>query len=523
MKTAFRFRFFWIMVFAILAGCAGSPTTPAPVSQPSPAVSTDTPGPTLTAAAATPTEPAATPTVNEVEPLTVHLGNPWSDFSLRFESDEWATAAFDQNRPGMEMLVHQTLTGCRIIPNIPVGLSNEWTFDTEKHTLGPHQLLTNRFSHNGQLKFAAYYGFLAQPNKGAVEVHFESEPEKCIDAAEVLISLSEVLPGETGTQGVSALVVNEEPGPYYETILQIPVSDAGINYRGAGVIEMQPTVPSALAVLPDGSFMIGDPTANRLVHYTASGERLPDIDLGALGIANVSDLMASAKELYLLEISFNVAPLRFRVNRISFDGQVLAQYDIPEGYRWDDGLYGFGPVDDEGEIILEYYGEVFRYFQLADQNGISNTEMNSLGVYGHLYKVLYGSNREPMSNPAVVVDGLRYETKSTLGGHLEILAILPDSSLFVYRTDVVSDYPVMQSDITVHYLSASGQQLGVARYPIAEWYSFIQRHVAVGPDGNVYALLPREKTVDVLRLNFYSSIAPLIPEAAELEITSIDK
>jgi len=43
------------------------------------------------------------------------------------------------------------------------------------------------------LKFAAYYGFLGNLHDGAVEVHFQANPEGCIAAAEELFASVEVL------------------------------------------------------------------------------------------------------------------------------------------------------------------------------------------------------------------------------------------------------------------------------------------------------------------------------------------
>lgn len=137
--------------------------------------------------------------------------------------------------------------------------------------------------------------------------------------------------------------------------------------------------------------IIADPTDNRLLYYNVRGDLLAEIDLYPLNIVNVSDLFATPTELYLLEISYNVALVRFRVSRLSLDGELVAQYDIPEGHCWEDGLYGLGPVDDEGEIVLEFYGATFRYYQLADALGSSTGELNGISIYGRLYQAASSS------------------------------------------------------------------------------------------------------------------------------------
>ena len=300
-----------------------------------------------------------------------------------------------------------------------------------------------------------------------------------------------------------APVIHNPAGPVYETLFQIPVGPGGIRYN-------ELSIPNALTMLPDGTLIIADPTDNRLLHYNMSGELLSEIELYQLNIANVSDLVATPKELYLLEISYNVAPERFRVSRLTFDGELIAQYDIPVDHRWDAGLYGLGPVDDEGGIVLEFYGETFRYYQLVDALGGNSGELTGISIYGRLYEVIFGNFSEPRRNPAIFMDEVKVESQVTLSGLIKILAVNPDGSFYVIREDVVSDSPVIQGDITVHFLSEHGIQLGVARYPLSEWLSFVQRQVAVGPDGEVYALLPRQDTANILRLNFYPSIEPLI-------------
>lgn len=328
----------------------------------------------------------------------------------------------------------------------------------------------------------------------------------------LILALSLFLPAScrgTIETPARAPVIHESPRAAYETVFQIPVGEGGIAYRGLDVPEMQITGPNALAIAPDGSFFVADLVDNHLLRYSADGKLLNKIDLYSIDIANISDLVATPTELYLLEISFHVAPERYRVSRLSFDGELIAQYDVPKGYHFEEGLYGLAAPGSEGEILLEFYGPSQWYYQLADLDGEYSGKVDGIPAYGRVYHV------EPGTTPAIMVGDLKVESKMTLGGLLKLLAVNPDGSFYIQREDMISDFPVIQGDITIHFMSAEGEQLGAARYPLSEWLFFVQRHVAVGPDGSVYGLLPSRETVDILRLNFYPRLVPLIPDAVE--------
>ncbi|MCS7011104.1 MAG: hypothetical protein NZL98_07025, partial [Anaerolineales bacterium] len=121
-------------------------------------------------------------------------------------------------------------------------------------------------------------------------------------------------------------VIRNRPGDLYETVFTIPVGEEGVTYQGVGIPDMAITGPNALAILPDGSFVIADLVGNRLLRYDSAGQLLRTIELETIGIINVSDLRASKTELVLLEISFEDSPTRYRVNRLTFDGRLIAGY-----------------------------------------------------------------------------------------------------------------------------------------------------------------------------------------------------
>ena len=100
----------------------------------------------------------------------VHLGVPWADFSLHFDPLQWEISTFDDDLPDLQSLSHRTLAGCRITPNIPVGLGEDWTIEVEQMTLGHRELEARFYYQSGALIFVGYYNFLNPYGDGAVEV-----------------------------------------------------------------------------------------------------------------------------------------------------------------------------------------------------------------------------------------------------------------------------------------------------------------------------------------------------------------
>lgn len=321
-----------------------------------------------------------------------------------------------------------------------------------------------------------------------------------------------------------SIKVNEEAGPMYDLLFSIPVGEGGVRYRGLGVESMEITGPNSLTVLPDGRFIITDLVDNRLLYYKPDGELEKEIDLFDLDIVNVSDLLVTADKLFLKEISFSLSPIRYRVNQLSLEGNLMAYYDIPDEYRLADNLPGM-IVDGEGRLLLDV--EVFgvspefngalsgNVIQLVDPQG--NWAPSALAGAAYFGRIFSHFPTTIAENRSIVITGDdRVETILTLGfGSLRLLGVLPDGQYFLVREDLIEDFPAINVDQTVHLMSFDGVQLGAARYPLTERLYHVERGIAMSPDGSIYALLPRRNSLDIIRLNLYSDLEPLIPGAAE--------
>lgn len=303
-------------------------------------------------------------------------------------------------------------------------------------------------------------------------------------------------------------IINDQPGNLYDTLFIIPVGENSILYHGRDHPDMEINGPNAIAVLPDGSFVIADLVGNCLWRYDYTGQLLKSINLNSIGIEQVTYLRATDTELFLLEIRAE----KYRVNRLSFDGEIKAIYPIPKALHIENGLTGI-IVDCEGEILLELESGT-NLHHLVDAQGNLNPSIAKSDYHcnGRPYRVI---NPGPGKTPMIIAREIRLESKMTTGfGGFHLINVLQDGSFFMIREDVVNDQAI-QVDQTVHYIDADGTQQGVARVPIAEYYYYIMRNMAVGPDSNVYALFPQPDSIHIIRLNFYKNIEPLTSEAVE--------
>jgi hypothetical protein len=328
-------------------------------------------------------------------------------------------------------------------------------------------------------------------------------------------------------------IPNKQSGTYHP-LFSISVGPDGVRYQGVGSPDAQITGPDALVVLPDRNFIVADLLDNRLLRYDPSGKRLEAFELSSLDVVNVSDLAAHGADLYLLEVSSNTSPVRCRVNRLSAvgdSGWKLAQrYEIPPGVCTEGGLSGIF-VDGAGRLLVEVAGGSQVYLLADTAQEMSGTAeptrsrsptslelADGYSYFGQIYRV---QNGQPGVNPRYQAGEVTVQTALSHGlGGFRFLDAFSDGHSYLIRNDVVDDQAV-RVDQTVSDIGPDGIQQRVARFPVAESLYYIYRNLAVGPDGSVYGLLPREKTLDVIRLDFLPNLPPLIPTAAEPVISVV--
>jgi hypothetical protein len=355
------------------------------------------------------------------------------------------------------------------------------------------------------------------PRHAVIEIHTPTAPHQPSQSYSKPATL-EATPTELPAIDLTPLpapVNYEQPGPLYDTLVQIPVGEQGILYRGAGVPDMQPVGPNGIVVTPDGVIVIGDLYGNRLMRYDLAGNYLGDIDLDALGILNISDLVGIGNSLYILEISFNVLPERYRVNQLTSEGRLVSQYELPKGYHFEDELFGlavgYSPEGEPRILIQLGNADTSRYYLLPKTPQGLPEKLPALPVFGYELGMLSANQGELA---VLSIGAQEFESQMTQGGSIFLVSARVDGSYYLQREDLEAWNPIT-TDVTIHYVNVDGVVKGLARYPIKDWYFSIWRFLTIGPDGNVYALITREQSVDILRLNFYSHLEPLLSGAAQ--------
>lgn len=315
-------------------------------------------------------------------------------------------------------------------------------------------------------------------------------------------------------------VIHKQPGDIYETLLSLPVGPNNIvQYkRHPEAIEG----PNAIAVLPNGNFLIADPVGDRLLYIDEEGHLLKTIELGDLGIGYVRDLRVKEGEIFVLETSYK----KYRVHRLTLDGSLIASQEIPYRFPIDanekdntleNALTGIA-IDCEGRIILEVTGGS-RLFPLSEVQKQSDPGLILQGLLCN-DKRYFVSTPGLWMAPQVTAGEMIYQTQLTEGlGGLNFLDVFQDGSFYLVRDDVMPTTAI-KVDQTVHYIDEDGVVQGVARVPLSEFYYPVSRKTAKSPNGEVYALLPRPDSLDVVRLNFYRELEPLLPGAEVPKISA---
>jgi hypothetical protein len=312
-------------------------------------------------------------------------------------------------------------------------------------------------------------------------------------------------------------VIHATPGEFYTSVFTFPVGGKSpLQYWFGPDL---PDGPSTFAVLPDGTFFIGDLRSNQIYHFDDKGRLLTTFDLDKLDIHSVIDIRVKNDQLFLVEANYN------RVRRLTLEGRLLSTEFFPGDYRvsFDDlnlesSIMGIA-IDCQENIILDTGNQLLhlRDIQLGHNLVIAD---RGLICGGRQYKYQI----EP---PGLILKddsggGIFCNSKDLKDFRIALfyLDVFPDGSTYIVGLDqqIVDGHP--GGDMTVHFLNFQSQIRGVARYPLMEnIFYHPKRPLAIGPQGEVYGLVIRRDFIEVVRLNFYRQLEPFLHGYAAPNIT----
>ncbi len=290
-----------------------------------------------------------------------------------------------------------------------------------------------------------------------------------------------------------------------ELVFTIPIGEEGIHYDGEENPEVFKWGPTAMAIAPDGSFWIADAPGNRLIHLNVKGElleKIPTIDY----IVGIGDLLVTSEEIWILDMASYPA----KVVQMSLDGKFRNAYDLPEGLQLENSLSGIA-LGSDGSILVEQGGgyKISRFISPAGE--VDQTPLSGYEYHGKNYSVSPANlTSEYASKGSILVDDRQFDVvvENDLAG-LSILNVRDNGEFFVEVVEMVLD-TAFRIDQKVYHYDPSGNLIGMGRVPRSEIYIYVEHGIIVGPDGSVYALIPKQKYAEVQRLTFVEKLPPVL-------------
>lgn len=321
------------------------------------------------------------------------------------------------------------------------------------------------------------------------------------------IVLGSALPANAALAGLPAPATQTAPTAqqaHYETLFTVPVGSGSVEYAPR-MPEIERWGPKAVAIAPDGSFVIANTYRVNLLRYSATGNLLQTIDLSTVA-RGITDLKVTPAGIFVLD-SAAQEPVVFHINP---QGRIVGKHLVPAALRA--GLSGLA-LGSGGDLLLEHEGKIKHrllqangqpagYSQAAPEVGgqplvIGRPDWSSASTHGRA-KLMVGSKQIEIRVPHMLA------TPRLLGS-------ASARSFYMIVEEVThNDEGAMQIDLTLRHYNADGQLLGMTRYPLAEQAVAVDHPFAIGRDGAVYGLLTREDHVAVVRFGFTPALEPIL-------------
>lgn len=292
----------------------------------------------------------------------------------------------------------------------------------------------------------------------------------------------------------------------YEVLFTVPVGEGGIEYSPE-MREVERWGPKALALAPDGSFVIANSYRVNLLRYSSTGLPLDTIDLSTFA-RSITDLKVTPAGIFVLD---GASPHQV-VFHLNARGNLVGRHSVPAELQGG-GLSGLA-LGSGGELLLEHEGRVKHWLlqadgQLAPRSAarpevsgqpltIHRPDWSSPSTHG-FGKLAIGATPIDIQVPHMLATPRLLGSGSPRSFYLTVEEVTHD------------DTGALLVDQTLRHYDVDGQLLGMARVPLKDQAVVIDHPVTVGHDGAVYGLIAHAERVSVARFHFTPTLEPVLP------------
>ncbi len=270
-----------------------------------------------------------------------------------------------------------------------------------------------------------------------------------------------------------------------QTVISIPVEAGTFAYDNLDRDEAMPHGPNSISLTDEGNVLVGNWVDNTATEMLLSGEVTNKVKFEEATAIN--DVRKFEGRYYALDRTA--------------DGTHVVS-DIGEKTKTEKNAFRFSAIDASANV-----GEI----ATADLEGRERA-LGSVSKRQRPDKITVspGHAFEADANVLKVWRGktliARWSAKRSIA-ETRLLGSLENGDFFVVAYEMIGTDRILFDQRVLHF-AVNGNLIDMARVPQDQYYN-IANDAALAADGNVYVLMPQEKSLDIIRLNFKVNLTEL--------------